>query len=279
MTYGHIAPTYGSMNNSAIALPYRAALSFEGPDALSFLNGQVTQNLSGTDIPTLKYGAFLRPQGKIITDAFFFIMRPDLVLVDVAATEAEGLLKRLNLMRLRAKVVIRPLEEKVCISWQSDTDFFKDPRLPDTSLYRGFSNSGDSDLTKWNQFRMTHNISETGTDFGADRLYAADANLDLLNGVDFKKGCFVGQELTSRMKRRGQIKNRLFSLSSTHTIPIGAKLLQNDREVGDVLSAYEHLGMGLIRLDRLTSDWPVTTENGLDVKISAQSWQSDAFGS
>ena len=109
--------------------------------------------------------------------------------------------------------------------------------------------------------------------FGKDALYAIDANLDLLDAIDFHKGCYIGQELTSRMKRRGQIKNRILGYVSSTQHPAGSEVLKGDLRAGETLGQAGTFGLGLMRLDRIDGD--LRTISG-DLKLNVATWLGHA---
>ena len=143
-----------------------------------------------------------------------------------------------------------------------------DPRLPALG-YRGYgveppAEASPTDEAAYDAHRLA--LGAPGpADWGSDRTYPIEANFDLLNGIDFKKGCFVGQETTSRMKRRGAIKNRMLPITfDGPPPPFGAEVLNGDRRAGEVLSGRDGIAMALLRLDRI--DGELTVE-GREVRV------------
>ncbi|ESQ92130.1 hypothetical protein ABAC460_04385 [Asticcacaulis sp. AC460] len=183
----------------------------------------------------------------------------DEVWLDVPQTAREELLAKLNMYKLRAKVTIEPLDLAVHAAFDGSLPeaFAADPRGEVIGAGFGWSydpQPADATADDWTQFRYRHGLAEAGSDFSKDELYAIDANLDLLDGIDFKKGCYVGQELTSRMKRRGQIKNRVLPLRHDGKLPTGGEVLIGDRRAGEVLGSIDGASLALMRLDRLDGD-------------------------
>jgi hypothetical protein len=244
-------------------LPHRALIRITGPDWATFLKGlctthidRITAEVADGRFDTLHYGAFLRPQGKMYADCLLTAKGPEEIWLDVPLSARPELLARLNMYKLRAKVTIEALDRPVFVAFGGDLPdgFAGDPRGVIAGGAFGFSfddrkvTAGDD---AWTAFRIGLGLADAGQDFGMDELYAIDANLDLLDAIDFHKGCYVGQELTSRMKRRGQIKNRLLPLSGTAPLEKGAEILIGERKVGEITAAYGRIGLGLMRLDRL----------------------------
>ncbi|ESQ83381.1 hypothetical protein AEAC466_14120 [Asticcacaulis sp. AC466] len=247
-----------------VHLPHRALISVSGPDWASFLKGLCTAHIDPLAEAANKgeflkpyYGAFLRPQGKMICDALLHAVSADEVRIDVPLCERDELVAKLNMYRLRAKVTIAPLDLPVHVAFGRNLPdgFMADPRksIIDLNFGMAYGWTGEaSDLTAWTTFRFAQGLSDPGLDFARDDLYPIDANLDLLGAIDFHKGCYVGQELTSRMKRRGQIKNRIlpFRYAGNRSPGAGAEVLSGERRAGHVLAAENGLGLGLIRVDR-----------------------------
>lgn len=265
-------------------LPHRALIRITGPDWPTFLKGlctahidRITAEVADGRIGTLHYGAFLRPQGKMYADCLLMAKSPEDIWLDVPLSARPELLARLNMYRLRAKVAIEALDRPVFVAFGADLPdgFADDPRgaiVGDTFGFAYDDQVATADDAAWTAFRIGLGIAEAGQDFGMDELYAIDANLDLLDAIDFHKGCYVGQELTSRMKRRGQIKNRLLPLIGKGDLQKGAEILIGERKVGDVTSAYGPIGLGLMRLDRLTQT--ETKSGGHAVTVTVPAWMA-----
>jgi folate-binding protein YgfZ len=129
-----------------------------------------------------------------------------------------------------------------------------------------------SDETAYQAHRLSLGIPDPAQDTEADKTYPIEANFDLLNGIDFKKGCFVGQETTSRMKRRGLIKTRMLPIRFDGPMPkFGDEILSSDLRAGTVLTGQAGQAMGLMRLDRL--DGPLSV-NGLHVSVVWPDWMA-----
>ena len=269
------------------SLPHRALVAITGPDWAPFLKGLCTADIDTLVLESaqgrfhnLHYGAFLRPQGKMICDCILQAVAPEQVWLDVPRTERDDLVARLNMYRLRAKVTIEPLDNPVHVAFDRDLPdgFLPDPRSDIVGAVFGFSYTPQAadngppaqQRHAWQAFRFRHGVSDPGQDFARDDLYPIDANLDLLGGIDFHKGCFVGQELTSRMKRRGQIKNRILPLRHDGLLTGGAEILDGERKIGDVLATTEGVSLGVIRLDRLSGLAAVA--GGTPVTIIVPEW-------
>ena len=250
------------------SLPHRTLIRIAGPDWATFLKGlctahidRISDDVASGRLNSLHYGAFLRPQGKMYADCLLILVAADEIWLDVPLSARDELLSRLNMYKLRAKVTIEPLERPVFVAFGDAVpeNFSTDPRGAIVGAAFGFAYGdrvANADAGEWMAHRMRLGISDPGYDFGADELYAIDANLDLLDAIDFHKGCYVGQELTSRMKRRGQIKNRILPLMSAQRLQSGTELTIGERKVGDVLAVTPETtppaALALVRLDRLS---------------------------
>lgn len=234
----------------------RALVRISGPDWRSFLQGLLTQDVETLAEREARFAALLTPQGKLLFD-LFVVGTSDGALLDVATDRREALIQKLAMYRLRAKVEITADDGAVFASWeQSLPGGVIDPRLPVLGwrLY-----GGDVDATAreddYQVFRLALGIPDPAVDAIPDKTYPIEANFDLLNGIDFAKGCFVGQETTSRMKRRGAIKNRMVAISFEGPAPaFGAEILAGDLRAGEVLSGAEGRAMALVRLDRIEGE-------------------------
>lgn len=148
--------------------------------------------------------------------------------------------------------------------------FYEDPRLPSLG-WRGYgvespTESQPTTEPAYDCHRLTLGVPGPA-DWGSDRTYPIEANFDLLNGIDFKKGCFVGQETTSRMKRRGQIKNRMLPvIFDGPPPPFGAEVLKGELRAGEILSGQDGIAMALLRLDRIDGE---LTADGRKIRVAS----------
>jgi folate-binding protein YgfZ len=248
----------------------RRLIQITGPDWRIFLQGLITQNVETLDDGAVAYGALLTPQGRLLFDMFIW---PDAggSVLDVAAEGREALIARLSMYRLRSKVTITAKDGAVfaLFSGKRADDCANTPVgwRPDPRLAAlGWRAIGEApppavaeptSLEAYHAHRIALGVPDLGRDGLSDKAYAVEADLDLLNGVDFTKGCFVGQETTSRMKRRGQIKTRLCTLSFDGPAPPpGAEVLCTETpdgaalRAGEVLSGCDGHALALMRLDR-----------------------------
>jgi hypothetical protein len=252
----------------------RSLLSISGPEARMFLQGLITNDIEAVKPGKPIYTAMLTPQGKILFD-FLIFEQGGALLLDVAAPQRDALQKRLTMYRLRAKVEIAPRDDlDVVASWDEGKSG-SDPRqeqLGSRIIAQVGAAGGSSDYLA---HRLGLGIPES-TDFGQDRMFALDADLDELHGVAFDKGCYVGQELTARMKHRGSARKRLLPIETLNGLPLPAvdvAVTAGGRDIGNISSVYGPRGFALIRLDRLDELGDAATEAGSSsVRIIKPSW-------
>lgn len=250
----------------ATRLTNRAVLDLSGPDTPDFLERLVTCRTDDMSAGEARYGALLTPQGKIIAD--FVLQRTETgFLMDVAVEACETLRKRLTMFKLRAKVETTVRDDlAVCL----DEAGFADPRS-DALPKRVFSTDVDAPPAggDYNTARITAGIAEFGQDFADAEVFAADINMDMNNGIDFKKGCFVGQEVASRMKRRGTARRRTLTVRAAG-IEAGMSVV-GETPIGDVTSIEGDLGLARVRIDRLAKADAVTIGDA-PAEILAPDW-------
>ncbi len=253
-------------------LESRALIRVSGPDARPFLHNLLTQDVETLAAGELRFGALLSPPGRLLFDLFLW-GEDGAVVLDVAADRRESLLQRLAMYRLRARVAIEADDRPVLAAWDGalPEGFVADPRTPGLG---GRSLAGDiatgATEDDWQAHRLSGGVPDPTADAPSDKTYPIEANFDLLNGIDFQKGCFVGQETTSRMKRRGSIKNRMLPIAfAGPPPPFGAEVLNGELRAGEVLSGREGGAMALLRLDRLEG---ALTVEGRPVAVHRPAW-------
>jgi tRNA-modifying protein YgfZ len=232
----------------------RALVAVGGDDWRSFLQGLLTQDVETLAPGEARFGALLTPQGRLLYD-LFIVGREGGCWLDCAAERRAALIQRLSIYRLRAKVTIAPDGAPVLAAWGEapiGDGWIADPRLPALG-WRGYGVSAAANAAEADHERHRLALGVPGpADWGEDASYPLEADFDLLHAIDFKKGCFVGQETTSRMKRRGTIKSRMLPIEFEGDAPApGAEILAGALRAGEVLSGVEGRAMALVRLDRI----------------------------
>lgn len=304
--------------NSAIArgtavLPGRGLVSLSGPDTAKFLQGLITNNVDSTRLSPF-YAAFLDARGRMLWDVFVWVW-PELVAkaghwvcyIEVAVREEEALRKHLKRHKLRSKVTIQevPTEGshglRVWAAWSgaheqvkgSDIVGFQDPRMP--GMYRYLANADRNELIQgvqpvdkmyYKALRYMHGVAEGPHEIVRESTLPMEANLDLNGGIDFKKGCYLGQELTIRTKHTGVVRKRILPvrLLSQNAkaawqaafdgpfepwVQSGSDInalddtgsIKKGRATGKLISALRNVGLATCRLENMTA-MRVSAEGG-----------------
>lgn len=256
--------------NTVARLNSRAVIAVSGPDWKTFLQGLLTQDVETIAPGELRFAALLTPQGKLLYD-LFVAGTEDGALLDVAAEHRTAILTRLTMYRLRAKVTLEARDTPVLAVFGGDiAGAYADPRLPalGARAYGGLEANADEDA--YEAHRLALGVPGPA-DWGSETTYPIEADFDLMAGIDFKKGCFVGQETTSRMKRRGVIKTRMLPLVFDGPPPaFGTEVLAGELRAGEVLSGRDGRAMALLRLDRI--EGADLTADGRPVRVERPDW-------
>lgn len=242
-----------------MTLTPRSVLRITGTDADKFLQDLVTNDVAQDG---LVYTALLSPQGKYLFD-FFLLKDADAWLLDVAQPRAAALAQRLTMYRLRADVQIEATELQVAVGLgDSPEGAYADPRHSALG-WRQFVDAAPKDATDWDALRVAHTIPETDIELIADDSYILEVGFERLNGVDFKKGCYVGQEITARMKHKTELRKGLARVSIGGVVPVGTEILANGKSVGQIYTQSGNQAIAYLRFDRATGQM---TANDVAVK-------------
>ncbi|MGX5709640.1 CAF17-like 4Fe-4S cluster assembly/insertion protein YgfZ [Brucella lupini] len=242
-----------------VNLSNRALVHITGEEAEKFLQAVITTDLDKLGPDNLKPGALLAPQGKILFD--FLVSRIDGGLrFDLPVSIAADFIKRITLYRLRAKAEITQLPESlVSVSWQTEShpsqndSIKRDSRFPtELNVHRIYGPAdGTTDESAWTKLRAEYGIAEGETDFAYNDVFPHDVNFDQTGGVSFPKGCFIGQEVVSRMQHRGTARRRVLVAHSDGNLPpMGTPITVDGREIGTTGSSADTIGIALVRIDR-----------------------------
>lgn len=252
-------------------LTSRSLLRLSGADTIGFLQNLITCDVDHLQPGQATFGALLTPQGKILFD-FFVLRDADTIMLDVNDAQCDELMKRLTFYKLRANVVIERDKRQVYARWGgSSAEGFADPRV--AALGRRFyadaleCNATEAD---WHAHRIEIGVPQSGLDFDAASLFPHDASMDQFEtgGVDFTKGCYVGQEVVSRMHHRSTARNRFVHVT-TQASPLanaGSPLTAAGRTVGTMGSSAGSHGLALVRVDRVGK----ALETGEPITLDAQ---------
>lgn len=236
----------------------RAFLRVSGPDAASFLDNLLTQNLARLGEKRVLYGALLTPQGKVVADMLLWAEANDSVLIELDPARADDILRRLSMYKLRTKAAIENVSDQLTAIWSASAfdTAAPDPRFPHGELgWRGVAAAGDAfepDSTNSSELqRLNLGVPDLARDAAAEEVFALEALLDELNGVDFQKGCFVGQENVSRMKRRATTRKKFCPITFDGDRPAyGEPVCAGAAEIGAVRTGMQGRAIALLRLDR-----------------------------
>jgi len=257
----------------AAFLSDRGVVKLSGDDARGFLNNLVTSEIEQVHPGIARFGALLTPQGKIVTD--FLITEAPAghgggLLIDCPRSLAQVLATKLGFYKLRAKVVVENLSDNlgVLAVWDGDSTLkpdlsFPDPRNPDLGwriLVPGDLVEKTADLieaelvgvAEYEAHRIAVGVPRGDIDFAYGDAFPHEANMDKLAGVDFDKGCYIGQEVVSRMQHRGTARTRIIRVNVTGPRPeAGVGIVAGDKSVGVMGSSADGHGLALLRIDRL----------------------------
>ena len=259
----------------------RAVFRFSGPDAHKLLNDVVTGPIP-TEDGMAAWWALLSPQGKILAEGLAGWTDGALWL-DVHQSVADDFFKRMKMYRLRASVVIDDLRATHRVGWAMDEEpegIVHGDRFSAIDIgYRTIDTADEAkawvpDDTEYARVRIQAGLAQLGQDFPPDTVFAHDIGMDLLDGIDFDKGCYVGQEVVSRMKHRGTARRRPVIV---HGVEMAAPVLANGRDSGTIGRVVDGAAVGILRLDRFGAD-VVATVDGKVVTLELPAWATYAFG-
>mgnify|MGYP001467156941 FL=1 len=228
----------------------RTVLCVSGPDAKSFLQNLVTNDVTKLS-NNIIYSALLSPQGKLVTDFFLLDSGQD-ILIDVNSQVSEALLKLLSLYKLRAEISIEKTDLKVSTGIKNKPQkALEDPRHPNMG-WRYYSKKDISEKNiDWKNLRIENLIPEFGKELSSDS-YILEYGFEKLNGVDFRKGCYVGQEVTARMKHKSKLRKGLTIVETKGSVPFDTPVYANDKLVGKVFSSTSSRALAYLRFELAT---------------------------
>lgn len=231
----------------------RQILIVTGTARFSFLQGLISNDMLPLEkAPGICWAALLTAQGKYLAD--FFVIRPEgaeHLLIDVKASLAADTLRRLSMYRLRADVQIAASDMGVTRGLgDAPAGGWADPRHPALG-WRGYGLPGGVPAIDWDAIRVAHCIPETGIELIPNDSYLLEAGFDRLHGVDFRKGCYVGQEVTARMKHKTELKKGLVTLAIDGAAPVGTPILSGEKEAGTLFTQSGGKAIAYVRFDRM----------------------------
>lgn len=225
----------------------RTILALTGSDRVGFLQGLITNDVTKSE-GGIVYAALLTPQGKFIAD-FFVVTQADRLLIDVAQSHAAALAQRLTMYRLRADVQIAEIDLVISRGTSAaPAGAMPDPRHSALG-WRAYGETDMSDATDWQALYVAHLIPQTGVELTPDT-YILEAGFERLNGIDFRKGCYVGQEIAARMKHKTELKKGLAQVRIYGTATTGDLITAHGKAAGTLHSVSGDLGIAYLRFDR-----------------------------
>lgn len=227
----------------------RTLIQITGSDAREFLQNLVSNDVSGIDTG-LVYAALLTPQGKYLAD-FFLTAQGDVIVLDVASELATGLAQRLTMYKLRSDVQLSESPLQVSRGTGPAPEGARpDPRHPDLGWRLYAQTALPADDTDWDALRVAHCIPETGVELIPNETYILEAGFERLHGLEFRKGCYVGQEVTARMKHKTELRKGLTTVAIEGHAPVGAAVLADGKVAGTLYTQSGDRAIAYLRFDR-----------------------------
>jgi tRNA-modifying protein YgfZ len=268
-------------NHAVEIRPDRIAIRVTGKDATRLLGDVLSGHIAAETGPA-RWWALLTPQGKILAEGLCS-WADGAFWLDVDESVCESFLKRMRIYKLRADANFEDLSESHAVGWSADPipDCLCDQ--DDRGETLGFrAIAPKAETTGWQEGkdfssrRIGYGLCQLGTDFSPDSQFPHDIGMDLLGGIDFQKGCYIGQEVVSRMKHRGTARRRP-AIVSGEGLETGAAVMADGREAGRLGAVLDEQGVAILRLDRITNLDKVTAD-GRPVRLALPSWADYAFG-
>ena len=264
-------------------IPTRSVIAIDGEDRAAFMQGLITNDTARIDNDHAVYAALLTPQGKFAFD-LMLVGQSDRYLIDAEAGRRADLLKRLKMFKLRSKVSLDDLEAEFAVICFFGGDalarlnlaptpgsaraldngvVFTDPRLaelgaraflPRATALQVAAELGFAEAAAgtFDRYRYALGVPENSVDLMPEKAIPLECGFDELNGIDWQKGCYMGQELTARTKYRGLVRKRLLPIQfHGASLPAGTPLLIDGKEVGEIRAAQGDRGFALLRLEHL----------------------------
>ena len=265
-------------------LPHRGVIAVGGPDRVEFLQGLVSNDVAKVTAGRAVWAALLTPQGRFLNDMFIVERDSDTLLLETERERAPALAKKLSMYKLRSKVTVTDIsaDHDVAAAFGSDAAralglesavTFVDPRLAVLGVRmiapagqaatllqaRGFS---AAPLESYDALRLTLGVPDGSRDLPIEKAILLENGFDELNGIDWNKGCYMGQELTARTKYRGLVRKRLIPVRVEGALPPpGTTIHKDGQEVGEVRSGAGQRALAMLRLEAVRSGAPLTADS------------------
>jgi len=276
----------------ALVLSDRKIVHVDGAEARHFLQNLITANLDSVLEGEARPAALLTPQGKILFDFLVSKSGDTGYDCDIRADCVDDFIRRLTLYKLRAAVSFDKRDDvPVIAGWQSAAPMgaLGDKRFPDEARVWRLYGAGadlDSDMARWNAQRIAHGVAESGADFALSDVFPHDVLMDKNGGVDFRKGCYVGQEVVSRMQHRGTGRRRVVTVTAETALPApgpdgaGTAILAGEKPIGSLGTIQDTIGLAMVRTDRVAdalSQGIALTAGGIPVTLALPAWSGLSF--
>ncbi len=281
----------------------RNVIEITGSDAQDFLQGLITNNISTVNPGQAIYAALLTPQGKILFDFFVSQPQPGTYWLECSRQQSADLAKRLTFYKLRADVTIATLSDDhklTCLWGKGANDLladrqvgnilggygYVDPRTPKAGLriIAATDVSPDAgnlvDESAYTAHRVELGLADSDQDIGSSQRFVHECNLDMTNGVDFTKGCYVGQEVVSRMHHKQAARKRILPISAPRQLASGTAITANDKSIGEVLTTTGTNALAVLRLDKADAAIAAGDEitiDGTAITLIKPDWANFAF--
>ena len=288
-------PNSAAMPSFFTLLPHRSVISVAGADRVEFLQGLISNDTTKVAPDRAIWAALLTPQGRFLNDMFVADAGNDTFFLETERERAPALAKKLKMYTLRSKVTVEDLGAAfdVAVAFGDDTSMalgiegsvsFADPRLetlgvrvlapagqaPALLAARGFA---EAPLAGYDALRLPLGVPDGSRDLQVEKALLLENGFDELNGVDWKKGCYMGQELTARTKYRALIKKRLFPVRIEGALPDpGTPVLRDGEEVGELRSGTGDRALAMLRLDAVRGNGPPLTAGGARLLPETPPW-------
>lgn len=280
-----------------VHLDNRALIDLSGPEAEHFLQNIVTTDLTELREGDALPGALLAPQGKILFDFLVSRREENGLRLECRNDIADDFIRRLMLYRLRAKVEIAKQDQHVvAVAWQGESPSsgdesasqaagaLRDRRFLSSAVFRRYDEPlppADASLVEWTAFRIEQGVTESGLDYALSDAFPHDVLLDQTGGVGFRKGCYIGQEVVSRMQHRGTARRRVLIARSSAPLPApGSEISVNGRPIGTLGSVAGTTGLAAVRIDHvkdaMDSGTPILAGDTA-ISLSIPAWAGFGF--
>ena len=234
----------------------RAIITLKGKDKIDFLQALTTNNIEKTSKEGIVYTAILSPQGKYLFDFFVFCLNDNEIFIDIHQSRAGAIKKFLEFYKLNSDVIISDKSCQVVMNSMKERIFsFADPRAKILG-WRCYDFKEELDIQDkgFDEFqinRIKNLVPETGVELIPEKSYILELNFEKIQGVDFKKGCYIGQEVTARMKHKTTLKNKLYCgyVRNSYKNTDDRKIYSNDKVVGDLYSIFNNYCLIKIKED------------------------------